>query len=615
MPRADGDGGQGFGAAVVEVTNRLRDLFGSRQHRLSVDELRSTYPRRRFTAGWRIRVEFSDGEWRQLDLLVASAFPVAYPRTALVDGPGQLVWPHVESDGVLCLLPVMAEVDVERPADVAIELLARSARLIEELIEDTIVDRDFREEFLTYWWYSAGAAARVVSLLRPEGPSRPARMWRGDDGLLVVGEDDGSLIRWIANRFHDGDAPRRLRTSPAAFVWLPEPPLPSAYPVVGRDVLALAAAAGIEAAGHLADLAAATPDEVIVVFGAEGRGGPGLIATSMRPGKPARGSLRGASDPRARGFRATAIPPLIAASRTFSDIAVDKLNVDRADASWVHGRGKDARSAALLSRTAIIIGCGSLGSSVAMALARAGVGTMHLVDHETLAWANIGRHELGARSIGRNKAIELANTLRGDFPHLEVFGHAIGALSIIDGHLDILEASDLVIATTGSWAAESALNRWHTSAGKPMPIIYGWTESRAASGHAVTVAEGACLRCGIGPTGRPHFEVTQWDGAGESIEEPACGNHFVPYGPVELGAVVDLVATAALDALLQPSGNSEHRMWLGEQRHLSAAGGRWSAAFLKDHRDAIEGARRVDRAWPVDIECPACRSEGLRRAA
>ena len=68
-----------------------------------------------------------------------------------------MTWPHVESDGILCLLPNMAECDPDDPFAVAENLLHRSVQLVEELIEGSIVERDFREEFLTYWAYKAHA--------------------------------------------------------------------------------------------------------------------------------------------------------------------------------------------------------------------------------------------------------------------------------------------------------------------------------------------------------------------------------------------------------------------------------------------------------------------------
>src|SRR4051812_39736412 len=71
----------------------------------------------------------------------------------------------------------------------------------------------------------------------------------------------------------------------------------------------------------------------------------------------------------------------------------------------------------LIGSNVTVLGCGSVGAPVAVALAQAGVGRINLVDHDALAWANVGRHPLGAPSLGRNKAEALAAKLRSDFPH------------------------------------------------------------------------------------------------------------------------------------------------------------------------------------------------------
>ena len=112
-----------------------------------------------------------------------------------------MTWPHVESDGLLCLLENMAEWDPDDPCDVAADLLGRSVRLIDELIEGTIVERDFREEFLTYWAYKAHTdGADFLSLLAPEPPSRVVQIWRGKR-IEVAGEDAATLAHWVRRRF------------------------------------------------------------------------------------------------------------------------------------------------------------------------------------------------------------------------------------------------------------------------------------------------------------------------------------------------------------------------------------------------------------------------------
>lgn len=615
MPNPGGFGELGFEQAALEIETALRTRMQAPWRRLTSEELVAAYLNRRFARGWRIDIAFSDCEVRSIDLLIGPNFPSGYPRTALVDGPGQLVWPHVEHDGILCLLPVMAEVDAEAPGEVAIQLLARSARLIEELLEGSIIDRDFREEFLTYWAYAADGRVEVHSLIEPRGPSRQVCVWRDDKGMVVVGEDKPSLERWLTNRFGKLPGRKNRIIEPAAFLWLSEPPLPVRYPATGADLFALAEAAGEGAFTLLVDVAGSLPKDVTVLIGAEGRGGAGLIAAITTAQRKARARHGHVEAPLTKGFPPTMMPKQIAALRTYSTAAVEKSNVRRADAAWIHGRGKDPRTPVLFGKIATVIGCGSIGSSLVARLVRAGVGTIHIVDYDVFNWSNLGRHELGAASIGRNKALELAKRLQADFPHLTIIGHDVSALALISGYGNLLEQNDLVIAATGSWDAEGALNRWHLSEGRSVPILYCWTESFAAAGHAVVIAgEGGCLRCGIGPTGVPAFATTDWGEAGTTIEEPSCGNHFTPYGAVELGFVVDLIADTALRTLLNPVDQSEHAMWLAPYSHIVEAGGQWSAALQAEYPDALEGGRRLARTWP-EAGCRACGEQRPAAAA
>jgi tRNA A37 threonylcarbamoyladenosine dehydratase len=88
-------------------------------------------------------------------------------------------------------------------------------------------------------------------------------------------------------------------------------------------------------------------------------------------------------------------------------------------------------------------------------LAQAGVGTINLVDPEKLD-GQCGPSSLGATSVGDNKANELAIRIRSEFPHLTVRAFDDLAQSLLVQDSDLLRA-DVVIAATGSWAAEASL--------------------------------------------------------------------------------------------------------------------------------------------------------------
>ena len=591
--------------AALGLETRLRELTGQVPERLDARAVHRGYPRRPYVAGWRVGVTFTDGKVRRLDVVATAGFPSVPVRTALVDHPPFMTWPHVERDGILCLLPNMAEYDPDDPCAVAANLLNRSVRLVDELLEGTIVERDFREEFLTYWAYKAHAdGTQLFSLLTPAPPSRVVRVWRGK-GLEIVGEDAETLAQWVHRRF---GAEVDATTEEAAFMWLRRPPLPVDYPHTASDLRALAVATGQDAAAALGQAAVGEPDHLVAILGATGQGGPGLIAVTASNPKHLGSHPRSAAEPLSKGFRPGRTPKPVLLNRYFGTGPVIRNSVQRADANWVQGRGRDPRTTLLLDSTVVVIGCGSVGAPVACTLAQAGAGRIVLVDCDDMSWPNVGRHPLGASAVGRNKAEALAERLRADFPHLQIEARVCGLHQLLQSDLDLVEAADLIISATGSWGAECVLNRWHVVQGRPSPILYGWTETHACAGHAVAiVGEGGCFQCHIGRTGSPSFKVVEWpDGGDASEEEPACGAHYHPYGPVELNYVTAMISDVALDCLLSPPTHSFSRVFATSQRRIDELGARWSNEWLAEQGKADPGVRTVDRPW-LRTTCPACR--------
>ena len=122
-----------LGEAAMNVEARLAELTGQIPEWLDARAIADAYPRRDFfTGGWRVGVRFTDGVVRRFDTVLTTGFPSVPVRTALVDHPPPMTWPHVEGDGVLCLLPNMAECDPDDPPAVAENLFGRSVRLVEE---------------------------------------------------------------------------------------------------------------------------------------------------------------------------------------------------------------------------------------------------------------------------------------------------------------------------------------------------------------------------------------------------------------------------------------------------------------------------------------------------
>ena len=95
----------------------------------------SRYQNRDFTGGWSVPVIFSDGICRELHVLTDGDFPYTPPRIAISDKPGILSWPHLEKDGLLCILPPDSAVSNQDPCKVTAYVLGEACHLIEKNIK------------------------------------------------------------------------------------------------------------------------------------------------------------------------------------------------------------------------------------------------------------------------------------------------------------------------------------------------------------------------------------------------------------------------------------------------------------------------------------------------
>ncbi len=77
------------------------------------------------------------------------------------------------------------------------------------------------------------------------------------------------------------------------------------------------------------------------------------------------------------------------------------------------------------SATVAICGLGGLGSNIAIALARAGIGKLILVDFDRVDITNLHRQQYKANQIGMNKTDALRNHLLEIAPYTEIKTHTV----------------------------------------------------------------------------------------------------------------------------------------------------------------------------------------------
>ena len=94
------------------------------------------------------------------------------------------------------------------------------------------------------------------------------------------------------------------------------------------------------------------------------------------------------------------------------------------------------------SATVAICGLGGLGSNIAFALARAGIGKLFLIDFDRVDITNLHRQQYKADQIGCYKANALAENLSEIAPYMEI--RAVTAKITEDNFVDLLKGTDVV---------------------------------------------------------------------------------------------------------------------------------------------------------------------------
>lgn len=583
---------RGFQSAAAAVSASLRELPDAVQQ-LGTAELLA-YPERGFVAGWRLTIQFTDGT-RRLDLLVDEWFPRSAPRAALVDRPAFLTWPHVERDGVLCVLPGTATVDPTNPAGAARRILGVACELIEECIVGSNTD-DFRQEFLSYWIWALPEKTEVCySLLSPAQPTRAIRVWDGTSFALLA-DSDQDISRWLNNR--RGETQSHDSPSGGLLLWLQAALTPAQYPADGRALLDLVRrAGGVELLDRLVK---ENPSRIMIALGAPTSNGPCLaVIAVLRPlaNAPPRGGSR---DPLQDGFRRGKMPAAILTPRFVAGGRIMKSSVERVDADWILGRNESTQLDRMRAARVLVLGCGSVGAPVALALIQAGVSNMTLIDPDSLSWANTTRHPLGASFVGRNKAEALTEQIRRSHPHVgDISAHPRRWQDVMRTSPDVFSAATLIVSAMGDWEAEGGLNEWHVASGRLVPVVYGWTEPFACAGHAVAICrEEGCFNCGMSNLGAALSTRISWHA--ETVrQEPACGASYQPYGVVALGHIVSAIAGVTITHLTQDVSQSSAVVWSGDEDLLKACGGSWTAT-------AGTANSLVKLPWARRPDCPTC---------
>ncbi|MFH0752037.1 MAG: HesA/MoeB/ThiF family protein [archaeon] len=144
----------------------------------------------------------------------------------------------------------------------------------------------------------------------------------------------------------------------------------------------------------------------------------------------------------------------------------------------------------LLASTVAIVGCGGLGSVCGELLARAGVGSLILIDNDVVDITNLQRQALYNDSdIGKSKALCLKDHLESVNSDVKVSAHE---LRLDDDNVSEILKADVVLDCTDRVDSRRLINRFCVKNGIP------WVHGAAvqSKGEVMNVLPGGpCFEC------------------------------------------------------------------------------------------------------------------------
>lgn len=215
-------------------------------------------------------------------------------------------------------------------------------------------------------------------------------------------------------------------------------------------------------------------------------------------------------------------------------------------------------------KCAVISGCGSVGSCVALQLARSGVGRFILCDEDCVEIHNICRHQCNLTDLGRYKVSAVKERILQINPNAEVvtFPRKIQDLSAPYGHPDwITEDKAIFIGTCDNRVGNGYACETAYEFGVPF-VSLGFME-RAWGGEIFTCLpekHDICYRCAfhtqiaasIEKERRNHFYI------GEEEKEKA---HFEPGLDVDIEYGVSILSKVVLDILNRKNADYHSRIY------------------------------------------------------
>lgn len=533
--------------------------------------------------GWWVTVTESSQEFR-LKVFVDTSFPYSSIMVAYPDDSLNLVWPHVEAKGRLCLPAPTWSVFTDAPdalGNTVDEAIYKAIQLSKHCQDPEYCQSEFQKEFVSYWWRFSGDETAILRLFLKNAEHEGRLVAKFTHyGFGCFSDSTFALNKfWESLNFNDEGS----RTLKGVLQRLTSPPV---FPLPACDDSEEIYARFIAPYKHVVNFVGGLKlsESGFIVFSAPSKAGLGYVALELRPVDEKKAHTPG--DRRSMRRR-------LGTCRY--------LTVERLDSSWIHGRDIDASLDRLSKATIVLLGVGAVGSQVANRLAQCGVGSIHLVDPDLLEAANIGRHAAGVYGVGSFKVKVMAHKLSKSYPHSSFEGHP--KCSDYIWHSGVLDKADLILSCIGDSAVESHIYDQYMESDLDIPLVFGWVGTMGCTAHALALdKDSKSFSCVFNEQGTLRDGDCDF-GNDKRQYEPACGTYFHPYGPLTVVPAELLISRLVTDILTGKQGGPAHRVHVCSVNDLAEAGGGMTDGQKRRRPEGYSGPFEYEAA---PFRCGVC---------
>ena len=258
----------------------------------------------------------------------------------------------------------------------------------------------------------------------------------------------------------------------------------------------------------------------------------------------------------------------------------------------------------LRGKSVLLVGCGSVGSELALRLTSAGVGKLALSDPDVLSEENLYRHALSATHIGLLKSAALAHEIALKHPWAETVPNRQRLEELRD--LDVLRSFDLVVIAIGVPTVERVFAEFCRTKQVGVPVLNCWLEGYGVGGHAILALPGmrGCWHCAyVDPKTLTRGLASNLNFlAPDQVvmrNQGGCGAQFLPYSGIAANYTASVAADLAVRFLVGEVVTSSKVSWKGSDEAAERA----SLALTRRYRHFPESLRIM----PLhDENCDVC---------